>query len=191
MPWAWAEMILGYGGGVTWLWVFGQFCLTNLITAFMNISWSGLRVPYLRQYLGNRNTPQKWDRFRRASCWWGCRIASSRSIGAWQLFYTEMQNVWMQHKRSNEPSLLLRRNILNKGSPKTGRHMKACWKSFTIHQRHWLRSKDFWDQQGPQGNRKITSKWLLFCLGLLAIYTLLEYQFACRACAPCLTGMVS
>lgn len=191
MPWAWAEMIVGYGGGVTWLWVFGRFCLTNLITAFMNISWNSLRVPYMRQYLGNKNTPQKWDRFRRPSWWWGCRIASSRSIDAWQLFYTKMENMRMQHKRSNKRSLLLRRNILSKSSQKTVRDTKACCKSFAIYQRHRLRSKNFQDQQVAHGNRRITSKWLPFCLDILAIYTLLEYQFACRASAPCLTGMVS
>lgn len=88
----------------------------------------------------------------------------------------------VQEKKQN---LLLRRNILNKGRQKTGRNGKVCWKSFAIGEGYL--NPRFQRHKSPQGNWKISSGWLTFYLDLLVTCTLLEYQFACRACAPCLT----
>ena len=103
--WMWGRCYM-----IVSLWAILAYQLNNSIYDFISCNGLGLHFP--RPYLENRSTPQKGERFGRALCWLGCRIVSSTAIDSWQLFHMEIENVRVQHKRSNKQNLLLRGNIL-------------------------------------------------------------------------------
>lgn len=92
----------------------------------------------------------------------------------------ECENPVQEKKRTK---FAFKKEYLKQGETKDRRMGKFSGRALPLAKDIWIQG--FQRHKSPQGNRKITSEWLTFYLYLLVTSTLLEYQFACRACAPC------